>query len=128
MPASTDLAELTRAIVAFRDARDWKQFHLPSHLAAGISIEAAELQEHFLWKSPAEVHTMVSDPAAREAITEELADVLIYSLILANELEVDPAAIITDKLQKNAAKYPVHKAKGSIAKYTSYTDTGEAAQ
>jgi dCTP diphosphatase len=113
-----DINELTRQIVDFRDARDWKQFHSPNHLATAISIEAAELQEHFLWKSPEQAIKQTTDPAKRSAIAEELADILIYSLLLANELGVDPSDIIAKKLEKNSANYPVDKARGSSAKYT----------
>lgn len=115
-----ELNDLLRQILAFRDERDWQQFHKPNHLAAGISIEAAELLEHFLWKNPEQVAALKRDPSKRTAIGEEIADVLIYGLLLAHELGLDPAAIIQDKLAKNAAKYPVHKAKGSATKYTDY--------
>ena len=113
-----DLEFLTGLVVAFRNARDWQQFHLPNQLASAVSIEAAELQEQFLWKSPEEVASLSSDASRRVTIGEELADVLIYSLLLAHELNLDPAAIIQDKLAKNAAKYPVEKARGSASKYT----------
>lgn len=113
-----ELNELISKITAFRDARDWQQFHKPNHLATAISIEAAELQEHFLWKTIAEVETKIADPIKRDAIAEELADVLIFSLLLAHELGVDPTKIISQKLENNAQKYPVEKARGSAAKYT----------
>lgn len=113
-----NLNEITAKITAFRDARDWKQFHKANHLAAAIAIEAAELQEHFLWKSAAEVEKKIAEPAQQQAIGEELADVLIFSLLLAKELKVDPAEIILRKLELNAKKYPVEKARGSAKKYT----------
>jgi len=113
-----ELEFLTGLVVAFRDARDWQQFHLPNQLAAAISIEAAELQEKFLWKSPEEVASLSSDAPSRVTIGEELADVLIYSLLLAHELNLDPAAVIQDKLAKNAEKYPIERARGSASKYT----------
>lgn len=113
-----ELEFLTGLVVAFRDARDWKQFHLPNQLAAAISIEAAELQEQFLWKSPEQAASLSLDESKRATIGEELADVLIYSLLLAHELNLDPAAVIQDKLAKNAEKYPVDKARGSASKYT----------
>lgn len=117
-----DLAALTAKILAFRDARDWKQFHRPNQLATAISIEAAELQEHFLWKSPEQINALLSDPAKLTELGEEMADVLIYSLLLANELGIDPAQAITEKLAKNDAKYPVEKAKGRNVKYTELRD------
>jgi NTP pyrophosphatase (non-canonical NTP hydrolase) len=113
-----NLNELTSKITAFRDARDWKQFHKPNHLAAAIAIEAAELQEHFLWKSAAEVEAKIAQRAEKEAVAEELADVLIFSLLLAHEIGANPADIILRKLKSNAKKYPVSKARGSSAKYT----------
>ena len=113
-----NLNELISKITAFRDAREWKQFHKANHLAAAISIEAAELQEHFLWKTAGEVETKIADPKQRLAVAEELADVLIFSLLLAHELKVDPAEIILRKLALNTKKYPVEKARGSAAKYT----------
>lgn len=110
-----DLHSLTDKILAFRDARDWKQFHNPKDLAAGLAIEAAELQELFLWKNPAEVAEAVSKK--RERISDELADVAYYVLLLSHELDIDITEALTAKLAKNAAKYPVDKAKGSHAKY-----------
>ncbi len=113
-----ELTELLAKITAFRDARDWKQFHKANHLAAAISIEAAELQEHFLWKSANEVEQKVSEPRQKQAIADELADVLIFSLLLAHEIGIDPAETIVRKLKANARKYPVAKARGSAKKYT----------
>jgi NTP pyrophosphatase (non-canonical NTP hydrolase) len=112
------IADLIREIVKFRDARDWKQFHLPNHLASAISIEAAELQEHFLWKSPTEVQSLVAQPQKRAAIAEEVADILIFTLLLAHELGINPDEAIQGKLKKNAANYPIDKARGSSTKYT----------
>ena len=77
-----NLNDLISKITAFRDARDWKQFHKANHLAAAIAIEAAELQEHFLWKSAGEVEAKIAEPENRQAVAEELADVLIFSLLL----------------------------------------------
>jgi len=96
-------------IVAFRDERDWAQFHNAKDLAIAISIEAAELNELFLWKSAEEV-----DPGK---LKEELADVLTFCLLLANQQGLDIQQIIEEKLVINAAKYPVAKAKGSAKKY-----------
>lgn len=113
-----DLNELTSKIIGFRDARDWKQFHKANHLAAAIAIEAAELQEHFLWKTADEVESKIAEPHQKQAIAEELADVLMFSLLLAKEIGVDPAEAILRKLEANAEKYPVAKARGSAKKYT----------
>jgi NTP pyrophosphatase (non-canonical NTP hydrolase) len=113
-----NLDELLAKITDFRDARDWKQFHKANHLAAAIAIEAAELQEHFLWKTANEVESKIAEPGQKQAIAEELADVLIFSLLLAQEIGVDPTEAIISKLAANAKKYPVAKARGSAKKYT----------
>lgn len=98
------LENVTREIIAFRDARDWKRFHSPKNLSASIAIEAAELLEIFQWIGEAEMEAAVRDK--RAAISDEMADVLIYLLILAHDLGIDPAVAIREKMLKNAAKYP----------------------
>ena len=109
------LEDLTRQIVEFRDERDWKQFHSPRNLAASISIEAAELLELFQWSSDA---TLESDIAGRRGDLErELADVVIYALLLAHDTDVDLDTAIIAKLEENRAKYPVDKAQGRREKY-----------
>ena len=105
----SEISELTQQLIAFRDARDWKQFHNPKDLAVALSIESAELLEAFLWKS--------SEEASKDKIQEELADVLAYALLLANECGLDVTEIVTAKLEANNLKYPVDKAKGSAKKY-----------
>ncbi|MCH6258979.1 nucleotide pyrophosphohydrolase [Puniceicoccaceae bacterium K14] len=114
MPDS-QLSLITQKIIAFRDARDWKQFHNAKDLAAGLAIEASELQELFLWKTPEEVSQTVS--SKKTQISEELADITWFLLLLSNELDIDLIEAVTAKYEKNAAKYPVEKAKGSHAKY-----------
>lgn len=110
------LEDLTRQIVDFRNARDWKQFHSPKNLAASISIEAAELLECFQWSSDETINEDVEK--RRGEIDEEIADVLIYALLLAHDTGINPADAIQRKLSKNDEKYPAEKAKGSRAKYT----------
>jgi NTP pyrophosphatase (non-canonical NTP hydrolase) len=105
----SDIADLQNEALAFRDARDWAQFHNAKDLAAGLSIEASELLECFLWKN---AHS--ADPAK---VREELADVLVYALLLAHEAKIDIPAAIREKLALNAKKYPVDKAKGRADKY-----------
>lgn len=102
-------------IRAFRDERDWAQFHNPKDMAIAISLEAGELLEHFLWKNPDEVTERVA--SHREAISEEIADIAIYLTELADNLGIDLVAAMEAKLAKNAAKYPVEKARGNAAKY-----------
>ena len=97
----------------FRDDRDWRQFHNEKDLAISISLEAAELLELFQWKSPEEVREN-----SIERIKEELADVLIYSQMLACNLDLDIDEIIEAKLEKNNIKYPVDKSRGNKEKYT----------
>ena len=105
----SDISTLQNEALAFRDARDWAQFHNAKDLAAGLSIEAGELLEQFLWKQPKD-----ADPAK---VREELADVLIFALLLAHEQKIDLAQAIKEKLAQNDAKYPVDKAKGKSTKY-----------
>lgn len=105
----SELNQLIDLVRKFRDERDWAQFHNAKDLAAGLSIEASELLEQFLWKQPKE-----ADPAKVQA---ELADVLIFALLLAHEQKIDLTQAITQKLAENAAKYPVEKAKGRATKY-----------
>ena len=97
----------------FRDDRDWRQFHNEKDLAISISLEAAELLELFQWKSPEEVRE-----TSLERIKEELADVLIYSHMLASNLDLDIDEIIEEKLEMNNIKYPVDKSKGNKEKYS----------
>ncbi|TLM89569.1 MAG: nucleotide pyrophosphohydrolase [Actinobacteria bacterium] len=112
----TVLEALTARIVAFRDERDWRQFHSPRNLAASISIEAAELLELFQWSSDASLAEDIE--VRREDLERELADVVIYAMLLAHDTSVDLEAAIARKLAENDAKYPVDKAKGTSAKYT----------
>lgn len=111
-----DLAEICARIRAFRDERDWMQFHHPKNLACSISIEAAELLEHFQWTSPEESARLTREK--KQAIAHEIADILVYTLELADNLGLDPKQAILEKLAINAAKYPVAKARGSAKKYT----------
>jgi dCTP diphosphatase len=110
------LEDLTHRIVEFRNERDWQQYHSPRNLAASITIEAAELLELFQWSSDETVEADVE--ARRGDLERELADILIYCLLLAHDTGVDPVAAIETKLAENAAKYPQDKARGSRAKYT----------
>lgn len=105
-----EISDLTKMLVAFRDARDWKQFHNPKDLAIALSIESGELLEAFLWKSP--------EGASQDKIKEELADVFAYAFLLANECGLDVAEIVAEKIEANNLKYPVNKAKGSAKKYS----------
>jgi len=111
-----EIEELINLIIQFRDERNWEQFHNSKDLAIALSIEAAELNELFLWQKPEEVDKWKSDKV--EKIKEELADVLVYALMLVHKYGFDVGEIIRDKMKKNGEKYPVEKAKGNAAKYT----------
>lgn len=100
--------DLIRQILQFRDDRDWKQFHTPENLAKSLSIESGELLECFQWGSKYE----------QEEVSEELADIFIYGVLMADALGVDIEETMKKKLEKNGAKYPVEKAKGNSNKYT----------
>jgi len=100
--------KLVNEIIAFRDDRDWKQFQTPENLAKSISIEAAELLECFQWNN---------DYNEKE-VCEELADVLIYSILMADALDVDLDKIISNKIEINRKKYPIEKSKGNSKKYS----------
>ena len=102
--------ELTEILIKFRNDRDWEQFHNPKDLAIALSVEAGELLELFLWKD--------ADQADITKIREELADVLAYSLLLADKYKLDISEIVKEKVKKNEVKYPVDKAWGSAKKYT----------
>ena len=109
------IRDLTTRINAFRDARDWKQFHNPKDMAVSISIESAELLEHFQWKNAKECETHLQE--SREAVADEMADVAIYLFELADLLEMDLGQEMLRKLDKNAVKYPIEKARESNLKY-----------
>lgn len=102
--------ELQKTLLEFRNERDWEQFHNPKDLALALSIEAAELNEVFLWKK--------SEDASIEKVKEELADVFAYALLLAEKYDLDVNEIVLNKIKKNGDKYPVDKAKGRATKYT----------
>jgi len=111
----SEIKQITQKIRKFRDDRDWKQFHNHKDLALSLVLEAAEVLEHFQWKSPKEVEQYAK--SSKDEIADELADVAIYLFELADNLGIDLKNAITIKMKKNAVKYPVHKAKGKHAKY-----------
>jgi NTP pyrophosphatase (non-canonical NTP hydrolase) len=112
------LQDLRTALRRFAAERDWDQFHSPKNLAIALSVEAAELLEHFQWMSDAE--TIAISPEKRAKIREEIADVLLYLIRLADKLDVDLGAAATEKMKVNATKYPVQKARGSSKKYSEF--------
>jgi dCTP diphosphatase len=112
LDASTTLAELRDLVRRFVDERDWRQFHSPKNLSMSLAIEAAELMEHFQWIDIAESRGVKDEAEKLAAVRDEIADVLCYLLALANELDVDLATAIHDKMLKNAAKYPAERSRG----------------
>ena len=110
------MQETIAKVLKFRDERDWQQFHDPKSLAVSICIEAAELLELFQWLAPDEARRQVVEK--KERVAEEIADVAIYLIELADVAGIDLAAAIAAKLEKNAAKYPVDKSRGVWTKYT----------
>ncbi|WOS39834.1 nucleotide pyrophosphohydrolase [Xanthomonas rydalmerensis] len=114
MPDS--LHDLQAAQRAFADARDWGQFHSPRNLAAALSVEAAELLEHFQWLDDAQSKQLSAEK--KQQVGSEIADVLLYLVQLCDKLDIDPIEAAQHKMLVNAAKYPVERAKGRITKYT----------
>jgi len=101
--------EIIQALLKFRNERDWEQFHNPKDLALAINVEAGELLELFLWKN--------ADEANKEKVKEELADVFAFAFLMAEKYKFDVKEIVLEKIQRNAEKYPVEKAKGTAKKY-----------
>lgn len=108
-----DMSQAVEEVIAFRDERDWKQFHTPKNLAISLCIESSELLEIFQWSDTKEI-----DEQKKERIEEELADVLIYAIYLADSIGVELPDIILKKVETNRKKYPVEKASGTSKKYT----------
>jgi len=105
----TDIDEIVKALLEFRNERDWEQFHNPKDLALAINVEAGEMLELFLWKKP--------EDANKDKIREELADVFAFAFLLAEKCGFNVKDIVLEKIKKNAEKYPVDKAKGTAKKY-----------
>jgi len=110
-----ELQELTNAILVFRNERNWAQFHKPKDMALSLVLEAAEVAEHFQWKDDVEITEHLENN--REAVGEELADVLYWVLLLSHDLGIDLHHAFEQKMAKNREKYPVSKAKNSHRKY-----------
>ena len=115
---TSTVTELKETIRQFVDEREWRQFHTPKDLAVGLSIEAAELLEHFRFRSNEEVEEQLKESASRQAIGHELADVLYFVLLICEQLDMDASALLREKMAISARRYPVEKARGRNAKYT----------
>jgi NTP pyrophosphatase (non-canonical NTP hydrolase) len=111
----SDIKQLTKQVIAFRDERDWKQFNRSKDLAISLSLEASELLEHFQWKNDKEVEEYLK--SHKKEISDELADVLIYLLTIGHDFNIDLTDAVERKLTINAKKYPIKKAKGNHLKY-----------
>ena len=104
--------KIIKELIQFRNDRDWEQFHDSKNLALAISLEAAELNELFLWKKDGEVENI-----NKERLKEEIADILSFTFLLAEKHNLDVFDIVSEKIKKNDQKYPVDKAKGTAKKY-----------
>lgn len=111
-----NINRLTKKIIAFRNARDWKQYHNPKDVALSLVLEAAEVMEHFQWKDSKEMEKYIK--TNKSEIGEELADVLYWVLLLSHDLDINVLEALDKKMIKNEEKYPVEKAKGKHTKYT----------
>lgn len=110
-----DIKSLTEKIIKFIDERDWKKFHNPKDLALSLTLEAAEVLEHFQWKSPEEIAEYIG--INKDEVGEELADVLYWVLLMSHDLELDILEALERKIKKDQEKYPLEKAKGKHTKY-----------
>ncbi len=125
MPAMSDkttkIEELKELVAEFRDERDWKKFHNAKDLAEAGIVEAGELLELFLWKDTDEItEHLKSDERFREAVSDELADILNFTLLFADITGIDLSDACRNKVEKNRKKYPAEKVRGSAKKYTEY--------
>ena len=115
---TTRIIELKKRIQKFVDDRDWTKYHNPKDLAISIAIEASELMELFQWVKEDELKKILDDPSKLTRLEEELADIMIYCLSLANVINMDVTQAVTKKVSKNEEKYPVERIRGSYKKYT----------
>jgi NTP pyrophosphatase (non-canonical NTP hydrolase) len=118
MPNQSDLLLLRDKMRAFAEARDWDQFHSPKNLSMALMVEVAELMEHFQWLTEAQSFDLAAEN--KSAVSEELADILLYLVRLSDKLEVNLLEAALHKLEKNAVKYPAELVRGSAKKYSEY--------
>lgn len=111
-----NIADLQQRVINYRDARDWEQFHNPKDVAISLALEAAEVLEHFQWKTPEEIEAHLTKNKGE--LSEELIDVLYWILLLAHDQDIDLVEAFEKKMSQNEVKYPVDKAKGNHKKYT----------
>jgi len=113
---SEQIKSLTKMIIDFRNQRNWKQFHNPKDTAISLVLESTEFLEHFQWKNKKEIEEHIVKN--KEQLSEEIADVFYWVLLIAHDLNIDPSEALTNKMIKNKAKYPVSKSKNNHIKYT----------
>ena len=118
MPNQSDLLMLRDKLRVFAEARDWDQFHSPKNLSMALMVEVAELMEHFQWLTEAQSFDLAAEN--KNAVSEELADILLYLVRLSDKLGVDLLEAALHKLEKNAVKYPAEQVRGSAKKYSDY--------
>lgn len=118
MPTQSDLLILRDKLRAFTAERDWEQFHSPKNLSMALMVEVAELMEHFQWLT--EEQSAVLPTENKQAVSEELADILLYLIRLSDKLDVDLLAAALRKIDKNALKYPAEQVRGSARKSSDY--------
>ena len=111
----SEIDDLTKKIIAFRDARDWRQFHNPKDIALSLMLESAELAEHFQWKNEQEIKEYID--IHKTEVGEEIADVFYWILLLGHDLGINLRDALSDKIGKNEQKYPVGKARSKHSKY-----------
>lgn len=112
-----DIRRIQEDLRRFCDARQWERFHSPKNLSIALAVEASELLERFQWLTEEESRELAGRPDDYRAVVEELGDVMIYLLRLADKLNVDLERAVADKMQKNAEKYPIDLARGNAVKY-----------
>jgi NTP pyrophosphatase (non-canonical NTP hydrolase) len=112
------MENLLQIVREFNKERDWEQYHSPKNLAMALSVEVAEVVEHFQWLNQAQSRSL--EPSKKEEIKDEIGDILIYLVNLADKLDIDPIRAALDKIEKNRKKYPVRLSKGNALKYKEY--------
>lgn len=122
MDTETYVSEIKKWIQKFNDERDWNQYHHPKELAISISLESAELLEHFQWEKKRPLQAIKSNKKLIQSLKNELSDILIYSFNFANKLDIDISEAIKNKIEENNRKYPAELVKGRAEKYTAYQE------
>ncbi|WP_444899864.1 nucleotide pyrophosphohydrolase [Microbulbifer sp. VAAC004] len=113
-----DLKAIRQKMQEFSDARNWNQFHSPKNLSMALSVEVSELLEHFQWLTEEQSYSLKAEQL--EAVADEIADIQLYLVRLADKVEIDIGTAVEQKLQKNETKYPIDKVKGCSKKYSEY--------